>query len=125
MLLIWAAVGSLVWAEATPHSLFCEGMVLQRDAEVPVWGWAAPGERVTVEFDGTRETATADTQGKWMLKLAPMLASAEARVMTVSGSRGGKRTEIGNVVVGEVWLCGGQSNMEVGVGYALNPKQEQ
>jgi sialate O-acetylesterase len=59
-----------------------------------------------------------------MFRLAPMPTSAEPRVMTIRGS-GATRTEIKNVVVGEVWLCGGQSNIEVGVGDARNPKQEQ
>jgi sialate O-acetylesterase len=81
-------------------------MVLQRDVAVPVWGWAGAGERVTVTFAGQTKTATADAKGKWLVKLEPMPASAEPRVMEVSGS-----AKIQNVLVGEVWLCSGQSNM--------------
>ena len=126
-LIIGAAVVSLVLnskAEVALHPLFCDGMVLQRDAEAPVWGWASPGETITIEFGGARKATTAGANGKWVVRLSPMPASNVPRVMTVSGA-GGSRNEIGNVVVGDVWLCGGQSNMEAGVGDARNPKQEQ
>lgn len=124
LLLLFAAGNSSVGAAVTPHPLFCEGMVVQGDAEVPVWGWAAPGETVTVEFGRVKQTAVADANGKWVVRLAPMPASAEPRVMTIIGADG-KRTEIKNVVVGEVWLCSGQSNMQVGVGDGKNAQQEQ
>ena len=99
-------------------------MVLQRGVEVPVWGSATPGEMVTVEFGETKRTATADTRGKWALKLRPLRASAEPRVMTIQGSQGERRLEITNVLVGEVWLCSGQSNMGVPVRDALNGAEE-
>ncbi|MBM4079835.1 MAG: sialate O-acetylesterase, partial [Planctomycetes bacterium] len=94
-------------------------MVLQRDIAAPVWGTADPGEQVTVEFAGQKKTAKADAGGKWMVKLDPMPTSAEPRVMTVTGSIQNRKSEIQNVLVGEVWVGSGQSNMAGGVaGYA-------
>ncbi len=72
---------------------------------VPVWGWANPGEAVTVEFAGQKKTEKADANGQWLVKLDPMAASAEPREL-----KAGDRV-LKNVVVGEVWLCSGQSNM--------------
>ena len=84
-------------------------MVLQQGAAVPVWGWAAPGEQVTVKFRGQSKQATAGADGKWMAKLDPLDPAAPAR-MTIEGK--GTTIELDNVLVGEVWLCSGQSNME-------------
>lgn len=92
-------------AEIKLPAVFADHMVLQRDAAVPVWGWAAAGEVVAVEFAGQKKTATADANGKWLVKLDPLPASAEAREMKV-GAR-----VIQDVLVGEVWLASGQSNM--------------
>jgi len=83
-------------------------MVLQRERPVPVWGWAAPGETVTIVFAGQRNTATAGADGKWTVTLAPLPASGEPRELTVAGDG---MTTVKNVLVGEVWVCGGQSNM--------------
>ena len=92
-------------------SIISEHMVLQCDQSVPVWGWAGAGQEVTVEFAGQSQTATADVDGKWMLKLDPLAASAESREMRVSAA-GGESRVIRDVIVGEVWLGSGQSNME-------------
>ena len=94
-------------AAVKPAMIFNDNMVLQRDREVPVWGTADPGEKVTVSFAGQTVTATADAKGAWTATLAPMKASAEARKMVIGG------TTLSNVVVGEVWLCSGQSNMSM------------
>lgn len=112
-------------AEERPfvHPLFSDGVVLQRDVAVPVWGWAAPGEAVTVEFAGQKLAATAGADGKWMAKLAAMKASAEPRVLAVSGAAAGHKLRIANVVVGDVWLCSGQSNMEMGIGACNVPDE--
>jgi sialate O-acetylesterase len=87
-------------------SIFTDHMVLQRDKAVPVWGKAAPGEEVVVEFAGQKKTAKADASGKWMVKLDPMPANAEPQVLK-AGS-----VSVQDVLVGEVWLASGQSNME-------------
>lgn len=100
-------------AELKLASVFADHAILQRDKPVPIWGWADPGEKVTVEFAGTTKTATADANGKWLVKLDPLAASAESREMNVK-SEAGART-IHDVLVGEVWLGSGQSNMQMHV----------
>jgi sialate O-acetylesterase len=84
-------------------------MVLQRDMEVPVWGTAAPGEQVAVEFAGQKVSVAADPSGRWMTKLKPLAACAEPRDLKIGG------TVIHDVLVGEVWIGSGQSNMEIPV----------
>ena len=86
-------------------------MVLQRDAVVRVWGWAEPGEVVAVTFAGRQKTAKTDTGGKWEVKLAPLPASAEPRDLTVKGT-GDRSVICRRVLVGEIWVCSGQSNMD-------------
>ncbi|NBV97639.1 MAG: hypothetical protein EBT30_08885, partial [Verrucomicrobia bacterium] len=85
-------------------------MVLQRDAEVPVWGWAEPGQPVQVKFAGQTKNATAGADGKWQVRLDPMGASTTGRTMEVTS--GGSSLARTNVLVGEVWVLSGQSNME-------------
>lgn len=100
-------------------TVFGDHMVLQRDSAVPVWGEAAPGEAVTVEFAGQRLAATAGADGKWLVRFAPLAASAESRTLTVAGTNTLAFTD---VLVGEVWLCSGQSNMEKPVGQQRGQK---
>lgn len=90
-------------------SLFSDHMVLQRDTKAPVWGWAKPGQQVTVRFAGQTLTAKADPAGKWRVTLAPMKADAHGRPLTVKADN---TVTVHDVLVGEVWLCSGQSNME-------------
>jgi sialate O-acetylesterase len=87
-------------------------MVLQREMKVPIWGAADAGETVTVEFAGQKHTAVAGTDGRWRVDLAPMPASAEGRTMVITGADGGPAAKFEDVLVGEVWLCSGQSNMD-------------
>lgn len=89
------------------HALFQDHMVLQRDAAVPVWGWTKAGEKVTVVCAGQTVAATAGADGKWIARLAPMSAGGP-HTLTVTGPE--TRT-IADVLVGDVWLCAGQSNM--------------
>jgi len=96
-------------------SPFTSHMVLQCDAKVPVWGWAAPGETVTVEFASQKVTTQAGADGHWRVDLAPLTASAESRVFTVTGSQTAEPIALENVLVGEVWLASGQSNMDFSV----------
>jgi sialate O-acetylesterase len=95
-------------------AIFSDGMVLQRDKPVAVWGWDKPGAAVTVAFAGQTKSAQADASGRWTTLLDPLAASAEPRELIVSSSGGGTKT-VGDVLVGEVWLCGGQSNMAMTV----------
>ncbi|MBM4086246.1 MAG: hypothetical protein FJ272_15795 [Planctomycetes bacterium] len=73
-----------VRADVTLPAVFTDHMVLQAGAPAPVWGWGEPGEQVTVEFAGQKKTAKAGADGKWMVKLDPMPASAEPRDLHVS-----------------------------------------
>lgn len=98
-----------VAAQVVLPRVICNNMVLQRGKPVTIWGTAAAGERVTVSFAGQSKTTVAANNGQWQVKLAPMKASAEPRNMVITGSN---RIELENILVGEVWLCSGQSNME-------------
>ncbi len=90
---------------------FADHAVLQRGMPVPVWGWSAPDETITVEFAGQVKTATAGADGKWMLELDPLQASFEPATMAITES-GGTSVTVTNILVGEVWLASGQSNMQ-------------
>ena len=96
-------------------AVFSDHMVLQRDKPVPVWGWADPGEKVTVEFAGQKHAATADAKGKWVVKLDPMSASEESRALVVRAETKKAELKVADVLVGEVWLGSGQSNMAMAV----------
>ena len=111
-------------AEIKLPKVFSDNMVLQQELPVPVWGWAAAGETVTVELDGREASAKADDTGKWRVDFGPMGAGGP-HVMTVTGSAApGNRVAITNVLIGEVWLCSGQSNMDVGVNMSSNAAAE-
>ena len=107
----------------TVGSLFQEHMVLQRERPVKIWGTAAPGETVTIRFAGQVKQATADVKGGWSAELDPLVASAEGRELTIEGS-GGSRIVVADVLVGEVWLASGQSNMGITVMGAMNRDRE-
>lgn len=115
-----APLAPLSAAELKLASLFSDHMVLQRDKPVPVWGWADPGESVNVEFAGQKKSTVADAAGKWHLKLDPLAASAESRVLRVQSGKAERKLELADVLVGEVWLGSGQSNMAMRVSAAMN-----
>ena len=96
--------------------LFQDHAVLQRDQPLPIWGMAAPGERVTVVFAGREATAQADASGKWSATLSPAAAGGPYG-LEVRGSSGATRT-LSDLLIGDVFLCSGQSNMEMSVGQA-------
>ena len=97
------------------------GMVLQRDMAVSVWGWAEAGEEVTVSFAGqTKKTKTGD-DGKWTVSLDPLKANENGSALTITGKN---KITLENVLVGEVWICSGQSNMEWAIRQSMNPKEE-
>lgn len=108
-------------AEVRISGLFSDGAVLQRDQPVPVWGWAEPGEVITVEFAGQSKSATTDAAGNWHVTLEVMPASAEPRTLQV---RGGSTLTIREVVVGDVWLASGQSNMALRLAELESAKEE-
>ena len=89
--------------------LFGDGMVIQRGARVPVWGWAAPGSRVRVTFDARRYDTTVGANGAWRVTLAA-IGLGGRHTLTVSDGR--QRLTVHDVIAGDVWICSGQSNME-------------
>ena len=91
--------------------LFADHMVIQRDVPVPVWGTGTPGSTITVAFGGQDHQTGVDAAGKWMVTLKAMPANAQGRVLRVSSNSGSEPQAIQDVLVGEVWLCAGQSNM--------------
>lgn len=91
-------------------NLFQSNMVLQRDKPIQVWGWAEPGEVVTVGFGGEEVSAKAGDDRAWTVTLPAMPANSEPRRMTVEGRNASLALE--NILVGDVWVLGGQSNME-------------
>ena len=99
-------------AEIKLASPFTSHMVLQREMKVPVWGTAEAGEKVTVEFAGQTISVAADQAGQWRVDLKSLKASAEGRTFTVTGSKTAQPIKLDDVVVGEVWLASGQSNMD-------------
>lgn len=99
-------------AEVKLASPFGSHMVLQQNMKVPVWGTADPREKVTVRFAGQRLSTRADDQGHWRVDLAPLSDSSKPRPLTVTGSRKSPVIKLEDVLVGEVWICSGQSNME-------------
>lgn len=96
-------------AELKLPSIIDDHMVLQQEQSNPVWGWDAPGTKVTVSFAGQNYSANAGRDGKWMVKLAPQPANSTSQTLSISGS---SKREIQDVLIGEVWMCSGQSNMQ-------------
>jgi sialate O-acetylesterase len=105
-----ALAGPTVQAELKLPALVSDGMVLQRDLELPIWGWANPGQAVSVQIAGQTVQGKADDKGRWEVKLAPIAGSSHTLRMVI---RAGAETEVvANILVGEVWVCSGQSNMQ-------------
>ena len=112
---VLTAAGVAARAEVIPNSLFSEGLVLQQGISVPIWGTAKDGEQVTVKLQGQTAVATA-SQGRWMVRLKPLKPGGPF-TMTISGEN---TITLTNVLVGEVWLCSGQSNMAFALARATN-----
>ena len=108
-----AAAASSLAADLRLAQVFGDHMVLQRDKPVKVWGWANGGEKIAVEFAGQVKSATAGGDGTWQVVLDPMPASAQGRTLSAKSEVGNRKSEIQDILVGEVWLLGGQSNMEM------------
>ena len=114
-------VGTPAWAAPRLDPLFGDGAVLQRERPIRINGEAAPGERVRVRLAGAGREARADRQGRWSVELPPLPAGGPHRiaVSAPSGTASGS-----DVLIGDVWLCSGQSNMQWPVSQALNGANE-
>jgi sialate O-acetylesterase len=108
VLAVWALFSAAVHADVSVPALFTDHMVLQRDAEDRVWGWAEPGEEITVKIADQEHSAKADESGRWEVKLSPLPAGGP-HTLEIAGKN---KLTISDVLVGEVWVCSGQSNME-------------
>ena len=114
------AVSMLFLASAAPRALadvrlpkvIGSQMVLQRDRPLPIWGWADPGEAVRVRLDEAVARATADSQGHWIVVLPAVKADGKTHVLAV---RGNNEIVLTDILIGDVWLGSGQSNMEMGI----------
>ncbi len=100
-------------AELKLPTIIGDHMVLQQKQANPIWGWDTPGTAVTVSFAGQQKTATAAADGKWTVKLDPLPANATPATLSVKGTT---EATVQDVLVGEVWICSGQSNMQFQVG---------
>ncbi len=119
--LLCSAIGAMAGTLEMPP-VFTSEMVIQAEMPVPVWGWAKPSEKVEVTFAGQTLAAKAGNDGLWMVKLAPMKVSFEGRSMLVKTQAETKTFD--DVLVGEVWLCSGQSNMPLRLPKCKDGEQE-
>ena len=110
-------------AELSLASPFTDNAVLQQGMPVPVWGKADADSTVTVEFGGQKTTSVADSKGQWKVVIQPLMASAKPNQLSVACSTNEQKLILNNVVVGEVWICSGQSNMQMGVGSIPDVKE--
>lgn len=105
------------------HAIFDSDMVLQRGKPITIWGWAAPNSPVSVQFGKDKADAkAAESKGRWEVTFPAREASAEPQILTVSA--GGEKVEMGNIVVGDVWVMYGQSNMAFPLGKVSNRDTE-
>ncbi len=120
LLLSIAGKPATAFAEIRLPYVFGSHMVLQREMPLAIWGWASPGEAVTVKLDTVIQTTKANELGEWKMSL-PAMEAGGPYTLTVSGSN---TVSFDDVMIGEVWLCSGQSNMEMGIGAGNNAKEE-
>ncbi|HBC88523.1 MAG TPA: 9-O-acetylesterase [Lentisphaeria bacterium] len=118
---MFAVISTVVFADVKLPAIISDNMVLQSDTKVKIWGKADPGEKIKVSFSGQEKEAAADKDGKWNVELDSIKTSSESKILAVSGKN---KIEVKNVLVGEVWLGSGQSNMEMIVGNSMNPEAE-
>ncbi|MBI5773351.1 MAG: sialate O-acetylesterase [Verrucomicrobia bacterium] len=124
---LWLLPAVAAVAEVKLPAIFSDNLVLQSGTNVPVWGRAIPGEEVTVQFAGQTKTAITDSRGKWLVRLDPLPVIRTAGELTVTSDDPLATVpirKVKNVVVGEVWLGSGQSNMAMPVNHAENFTQE-
>ncbi|MBC7893072.1 MAG: sialate O-acetylesterase, partial [Sphingobacteriaceae bacterium] len=111
----------LAFAKVRLPKVFASHMVLQRSKPVPVWGWAEAGEKVTVTFSTQTKTVQTAPDGRWQVKLDPMEAGGPYQ-LTVRGNT--TALTLDDVLLGEVWICSGQSNMEWRLAQVTNAPAE-
>jgi len=122
VLFVFSSSAWMLAGEERPlvHQLFNDHMVFPRDIEAPVWGWCEPGKEVTVAMAGKNAKAVAGADGRWQVKLGP-IPTGGPHELVISGPAS---HIVKDVLVGDVWLCSGQSNMEMGIGVVANGPAE-
>ncbi|MCA9208238.1 MAG: 9-O-acetylesterase, partial [Planctomycetales bacterium] len=118
--LVAAGWATSALAETKLPAIINDHMVLQRDRPIVLWGWDDPGTEVTVSIGDSKASAKAGDDGRWQVELPKMAAGGPHKVMV----KGSSERTLDDVLVGEVWLCSGQSNMEWTVAASDNPKEE-
>jgi len=121
-LILLAANTSIVFADVKLPAVISDNMVLQRGKKIPIWGWAEPGEKVSVKgsWQWFKTSTKTKDNGKWMVKIQPPKAGGPYEIEI----KGNNTITLKNILVGEVWVCSGQSNMQWSVRQAANPEQE-
>ena len=120
-----ALTGAKSEAKVTLPSFFSDNMVLQRNAEVAIWGWTDTGGNIsiTTTWTGVKYSATPDKNGKWITRVPTPEAGGPYKIFISDGAKS-EKVELSNVLIGEVWFCSGQSNMEMVVsGYSGQPAE--
>ncbi|TDX09218.1 sialate O-acetylesterase [Flavobacterium sp. S87F.05.LMB.W.Kidney.N] len=120
LLFIFLIISVLSNANVRMPLIFSDGMVLQRDKQIPIWGFADPNESVEIHFNKQIKKTQADKNGKWTVNLSPEKAGGPFELIII----GKNKITIKNVLVGEVWICSGQSNMEFQVYKTMNAEKE-
>jgi len=120
LLVCWLGLSAAVRAEVKLPSVISENMVLQQGLKAPIWGTADAGEEITVTLGLQKASAKAGDDGKWKVQIGPLEAGGPF-TMTIAGKN---TIEFKNVLVGEVWVCSGQSNMQMSVNGCINAKDE-
>jgi sialate O-acetylesterase len=117
---VTAALAATARADVKLPAIISDHMVLQQEAKAQIWGWADPGEKITVKFGGETASTEVAPNGKWKIQLPPVKpgTSGDLRIT------GKNEIVVKDVLVGEVWVCSGQSNMEWPVSQSANPQQE-
>ncbi|MBN1416988.1 MAG: beta galactosidase jelly roll domain-containing protein [Bacteroidales bacterium] len=120
VLVIMGMQTSMLWGNIRLPRIIGSNMVIQRNAPVTIWGWADARERVTIDFKGNTLSSRADDEGKWKI-IFPSMEAGGPYSMIIKGKN---TIELENIMVGEVWICSGQSNMEFNVIRSVNGKKE-
>lgn len=120
-LVLFFFVSANLCADVKMPAFFNDNMLLQRNIPVNIWGWATPDENVTVSFANQKVSTIAGKDGKWLVKLNPLNLNKKAQALVIEGPN---KIVIKNVLVGDVWVCSGQSNMEMTVQETINAKDE-
>jgi len=124
LIALWVVASSYGFVSAAERlslaSPFTDHAVLQRDTAVPIWGRAEPGRKITVLFANQEKQTETDKAGRWLVTLDPLSASAESRTLTVKSDADDAPLTRQDLLVGEVWICSGQSNMAFGLSSSVN-----